>query len=41
MAMTQKAREARNEYYRQWRKKNPEKAREIQQRYWERKGKKQ
>lgn len=30
----QAAREARNEYMRQWRKKNPEKVRAITKRYW-------
>ena len=31
------ARRARNEYQKQWRKRNPEKARESQARYWARK----
>ena len=30
-------RKARNEYYRQWRKKNPEKVKAAQLRYWKRK----
>lgn len=30
------AREARNAYYREWRKKHPEKQREYMQRYWAR-----
>lgn len=32
-----RAREIRNEYMRQYRKKNPDKVREINKRYWERK----
>lgn len=32
------AREARNEYIRKWRKANPDKVREINRRYWERRG---
>lgn len=31
------ARAARNEYLREWRKNNPEKARAIRERYWEKK----
>jgi hypothetical protein len=31
------AKEARNLYYREWRKKNKDKVREYQRRYWERK----
>lgn len=34
---TKKAREARNAYQRKWNKKNPDKVREYQRRYWERK----
>ncbi len=33
----QKIREVRNEYARQWRRKNPEKVREYMDRYWLRK----
>ena len=33
----EKARKARNAYLREWRRKNPEKVRAIQQRYWEKK----
>ena len=32
-----RAKEIRNEYMRQYRKKNPDKVREINKRYWERK----
>lgn len=32
------AREARNEYIRKWRKANPDKVREANRRYWERRG---
>lgn len=35
--MTEKAKEARREYMRQYRKNNRERIREIQKRYWERK----
>lgn len=31
------ARKARNAYYREWRKKNPDKVRATQMRYWEKK----
>lgn len=31
------AREARNRYYREWRKKNPEKVKESNERYWAKK----
>lgn len=34
--MDDEAREARREYMREWRKKNPEKVRAINRRYWER-----
>ena len=37
--LQEKARELRNEYQRNWRKKNQEKIREYNQRYWERKAK--
>jgi len=37
MSMTDEAREARNAYKRAWYKKNPEKRREYQERYWQRK----
>jgi hypothetical protein len=35
--MTEKAKEARRLYYREWRKKNPEKEREYHRRYWDKK----
>ena len=35
--MSKAAREAKNEYYKRWRAKNPEKVRESNQKYWERK----
>lgn len=35
--ISEKAREARNAYMRQWRKNNPERVSEINSRYWERK----
>ena len=35
--MNEQARQARNEYMRQWRKKNPDKVRAIKARYWEKK----
>lgn len=35
--MTDEARKARNEYQRQWRAKNPERVRDINTRYWEKK----
>ena len=35
--LTDKAREARNAYQREWNRKNREKVREHQRRYWERK----
>lgn len=41
MKMSEEARKARSEYFRQWRKKNPEKARQYQQRHWEKKAKEQ
>lgn len=34
--MREKARQARNSYQRDWRKKNPEKVRAINERYWAR-----
>ncbi len=37
MAMTDAARQARNEYARKWRKNNPEKNKVIQENYWKRK----
>lgn len=33
--MDQKARELKNEYYREWRKKNKEKVRRSNEKYWE------
>lgn len=35
--LSEEARLARNEYYRKWRKDNPEKALAIQERYWKKK----
>ena len=35
--MDEAAREARNAYYREWRKKNPEKVRAANEKYWIRK----
>lgn len=35
--LTTAARDARNEYYREWRKNNPDKVREKNRRYWEKK----
>ena len=35
--MTDKAREARNQYAREWRAKNRDRVREINRRYWEKK----
>ena len=35
--MTDEAKQARREYYRQYRKEHPEKARQAQARYWQRK----
>ena len=37
MTVTEKARLARNAYYREWRRKNPERNKAIQERYWVRK----
>lgn len=38
MNMSEKAREARKKYAQEYRRKNPEKMREYQIRYWEKKG---
>lgn len=35
--LSESAREAKREYYRQWRKRNPDKKRESDRRYWEKK----
>lgn len=35
--MTEPAKQARREYYREWRRKNPDKVKATQQRYWLRK----
>ena len=35
--LNKQAREAKNEYYRRWRAKNPEKVKESNRKYWERK----
>lgn len=37
MSMTAEARNARAEYYRQWRKRNPDKVRATNERYWQKK----
>lgn len=37
MAMTDAAREARNAYKREWYRKNPDKRKEYQERYWQKK----
>lgn len=37
MAMTEQAKEARRAYKREWNRKNPEKVRAAQERYWTRK----
>ena len=36
MTLEERAREERREYFRQWRAKNPDKVRENNRRYWER-----
>lgn len=38
--MSDKAREERNAYMREWRKRNPDKVKEHQDRYWEKKAEK-
>ena len=35
--MTEEAKEKQRQYYREWRKKNPDKIRENNRRYWEKK----
>ena len=35
--MTEEAREKKNEYLREWRKRNPDRVREMTRRYWEKK----
>lgn len=37
MAMTAEAKSARAEYYKRWRKNNPDKVKAMQERYWEKK----
>lgn len=37
--LSEKARELRNEYMREWRRKNPDRVRESKARYWERRAK--
>ncbi|MGI6688554.1 MAG: hypothetical protein ACOX6Y_09480 [Christensenellales bacterium] len=37
--LSDRAREVKNAYAREWRRRNPEKTKKIQQRYWERKAK--
>ncbi len=39
--LEQKAREAQRDYQRQWRKRNPDKVREKNRRYWEKKAQQQ
>ena len=38
--LSQEAKEARNAYYREWRKKNPEKMKRYQENYWKKKAQK-
>lgn len=38
--MTEEAKKARSQYYREWRAKNPEKVKRSQERYWARKAEK-
>ena len=38
--LSQEAKEARNAYYREWRKKNPEKMKRYQEKYWKKKAQK-
>ena len=33
--LSQEAKEARNAYYREWRKRNPEKVKRAQEKYWQ------
>jgi len=40
VAMNEKAKKARNEYFRNWRRQNPEKVRKHQEKYWLRVAKK-
>ncbi len=37
MTLEEKIRKAKNAYLREWRRKNPEKAKAIRERYWEKK----
>ena len=37
MPMSEEARQAQRAYYREWRKKNPDKIRESNRKYWEKK----
>ena len=37
MGMNDKAKQARNEYMKNWRKNNPDKIKRIQERYWNKK----
>jgi len=41
MAMSEAAKEAKRRYEKEWRKKNPEKQRARQERYWKKKAKEQ
>jgi len=41
MKLSEAAKEKRNQYYREYRKRNPEKIREIAARYWEKKSQEQ
>jgi hypothetical protein len=40
MSYSDEARRAQNEYYRNWRKKNPDKVKAAQARYWQKKAEK-
>lgn len=37
MALTDEARNAKNSYFREWRKRNPDRVKTAQDRYWQRK----
>ena len=41
MALSKEAKEAKNKYFREWRKRNPEKVREYKERYWENRAKRE
>ena len=40
MSLSEKAKEAKKEYYKKWRKKNPDKIKKYQEDYWNRKAQK-